>query len=89
MKLKKRIKLLQEEIELLREVKALREQINLLPNAPVPYQPYMPFAQLVQPCDITARPMPDGAITVTNTQADIDGLAEIMTAKIREAGVQC
>ena len=84
MKLKKRIELLQREIELLREVKALREQISLLPSAPVPYQPYVP---LVQPCTIAANPIHDGAITMSNAQDDIDGLAEIMLAKARNASV--
>lgn len=86
MKLKKRIELLQREIELLREVKALREQINLLPSAPVPYIQYAPLGQ---PCEITANPTHDGAITMSNAQGDIDGLADIMVAMVCNASVSC
>ena len=91
MKLKKRLELLQKEIELLREIKELREQIASAPV--VPYQPYgtwtdnvpIPLGGPVVPCTGDLIPDQPFTVTVALTATYPDDVAKKVVDRLRGA----
>jgi hypothetical protein len=91
MKLKKRLELLQKEIELLREIKELREQIASAPV--VPYQPYgtwtdnvpIPLGGPVAPCTGDLIPDQPFTVTVALTATYPDDVAKKVVDRLRGA----